>query len=153
MWTRTGSIPQDPGSVSSARVQRFDYCGDSGVVPLRRGSAGSLRTVWRFVCSHLPGPLLPHPTLLIVSIYVLKLALMADRRQILCGSRKRRGEIYLEDSEEEAVYIIRKPIFLRPHSRNFSPSFQTQFRDGDKDKDTVVETEEFKYDCEAFEKV
>jgi hypothetical protein len=78
---------------------------------------------------------------------------MVDRRQILYGSRRRRGEIYLEDSEEEAVYIVRKPIFLHPASRNFSPSFQTQFRDGDKDKDTLVEREEFEYDYEAFEKV
>ena len=78
---------------------------------------------------------------------------MADRRQILYGSRKRRGEIYLEDSEEEAVYIVRKPIFLQRASRNFSSSFQTQFRDGDKDKDTEVESEKFEYDREAFEKV
>jgi hypothetical protein len=81
------------------------------------------------------------------------LALMVDRRQILYGSRRRRGEIYLEDSEEEAVYIVRKPHFLHPASRNFCPSFQTQFRDGDKDKDTLVEREEFEYDYEAFEKV
>jgi hypothetical protein len=78
---------------------------------------------------------------------------MADRRQILYGSRKRRGEIYLEDSEEEAVYIVRKPIFLQPASRNFSPSFQTRYRDENKVEHTEAEREEFEYGCDAFEKV
>jgi hypothetical protein len=33
---------------------------------------------------------------------------------MICGSRKRRGEIYLEDEDEDSVFVVKKPFYLQP---------------------------------------
>lgn len=79
------------------------------------------------------------------------------RRQIIFGTRQRRGEIYLGDSD--ALYIVKKPFYLQPapprlssKSHNSRPS-QNQDQYRDEDSDTEVEREEFSYDSDACEKV
>jgi hypothetical protein len=66
---------------------------------------------------------------------------------MICGNRKRRGEIYLED--EDALFIVKKPFYLQPAPPpRYKPS---NYQDQDSDSDTEVER--FEYDCDAYEKV
>lgn len=69
------------------------------------------------------------------------------RRSIICGTRKRRGEIYLED--EDTLLTVKKPFYLQPAPpRRYKPS-----NDRDQDSDSDTEVERFEYDSDAYEKV
>lgn len=72
---------------------------------------------------------------------------VGDLRSIICGTRPRRGEIYLED--EDTLLIVEKPFYLQPAPPpRYKPSNN---RDQDSDSDTEVERSE--YDSDAYEKV
>jgi hypothetical protein len=63
---------------------------------------------------------------------------------MICGNRKRRGEIYLED--EDTLFIVKKPFYLQPAPPpRYKPSSD---RNQDSDSDPEVE-----YDSDAYEKV
>jgi hypothetical protein len=73
-----------------------------------------------------------------------------NRRSIICGTRRRRGAIYLED--EDTLFVVKKPFYLQPapppRYKNSSPS-SLQNENWDSDTDTEVEG----YDSDAYEKV
>jgi len=75
---------------------------------------------------------------------------MRNRRQIIFGTRRRRGEIYLQDSD--AVYIVKKPFYLQPAP---PPRYKISppYSDENSGSDTEVEREGFSYDSDAYEKV
>lgn len=67
---------------------------------------------------------------------------MLDRRSIICGTRRRRGEIYLEDDEISAA---KKPFYLQPAPKT---RYKISLNEKELDSDT-----DFAYDSDAYEKV
>jgi len=94
--------------------------------------------------------------LMVVGIVVLFLAVVVameaseragDLRSIICGTRMRRGEIYLEDGD--ALLIVEKPFYLQPAP----PPRYKHSADPDQDSGSETEVERFEYDSDASEKV
>lgn len=67
---------------------------------------------------------------------------MIFRGGILCGRRQKRGEIYLEDNDDN-LFIVKRPFELSP-----APSSRNNSVDGYRD-----EKEGFAYDSDANERV
>jgi hypothetical protein len=75
---------------------------------------------------------------------------MKRKSLLCCQRRKRRGEIYLEDSED--VFIVEKPFFLQPAPKTrckIASNKNEKYEDSGSD----TEVEEFSYDSDAYEKV
>ena len=82
-----------------------------------------------------------------------RIMLTRNRKDIICGNRKKRGEIYLE---EDDILIVRKPFYLEPAPPRRSPSppsKQSEKYTIPQYEDSDTEVEEFAYDSDAAEKV
>jgi hypothetical protein len=63
------------------------------------------------------------------------------RRSILCGTRRRRGEIYLEDDDTDMLFVVRTPFSLQPAPAPRHKTASLQKENWDEDADTEVEEE------------
>ena len=79
-----------------------------------------------------------------------------NRRRSICGTKQRRGEIFLED-DETVAFIVKNPFRLQPAPPRGTRKYKIGVRHletlDESDSETDGEVGEFKYDSDAYEKV